>query len=327
MAAIHHHLDVITGKYNAKTDIIFSMRHIVRERALSTYAMFVMDDPFQREEEYQRFTNMAGEFIQLRDHLIQLGLTEKERIALDGVLEQVREYQPLHARLVDRITHEQTDGIREEILNHDLLRQRDMLDRLDKMVDMERSESRAAAVQASDEYRSAYLVMMLLTAAAIAFGLLVAGYVVRRARLIESALAQEKEHAEITLHSVGDAVIAADAQGKVSYLNPAAEQMTGWRSEEARGQPLSKIYHIINETTRKPLEHPAMLGVLDSPIVGLDKHTLLVSRSGMELAIEDTAAPIRNSDGEDVGAILVFRDVTEQRSMQNQLTGRRAMIR
>ncbi|MDO8595126.1 MAG: hypothetical protein Q7R45_00730 [Sulfuricaulis sp.] len=99
MAAIHHHLDVITGKYNAKTDIIFSMRHIVRERALSTYAMFIMDDPFQREEEYQRFTNMAGEFIQLRDHLIQLGLTEKERIALDGVLERVREYQPLHMRL------------------------------------------------------------------------------------------------------------------------------------------------------------------------------------------------------------------------------------
>ena len=320
MAAIHHHLDVITEKYNAKTDIIFSMRHIVRERALSTYAMFIMDDPFQREEEYQRFTNMAGEFIQLRDHLIQLGLTEKERIALDGVLERVREYQPLHSRLVDKITHENLDGVREEILSHDLLRQREMLGRLDKMVEMERSESRAAAAQASDEYRSAYLVMMFLTAVAIIFGVLIAWYVIHRTRLIETALAREKEHAEITLHSVGDAVIAADAQGKVSYLNPAAEQMTGWRSEEARGHPLSKIYRIINETTRKPLEHPAMLGVLDSPIVGLDKHTLLVSRSGKELAIEDTAAPIRNSDGQDVGAILVFRDVTEQRSMQNQLS-------
>ncbi|MBI3778404.1 MAG: EAL domain-containing protein [Gammaproteobacteria bacterium] len=320
MAAIHHHLDVITEKYNTKTDIIFSMRHIVRERALSTYAMFIMDNPFQREEEYHRFTNMAGEFIQLRDLLIQLGLSEKERNALNEVLERVREYQPLHMRLVDRITHEQTDGIREEILNHDLLRQREMLDRLDRMVDMEREESRAAAMQASSEYRSAYLAMIFLTVAAMVFGVLIAWYVIHRTRLIETALAQEKEHAEITLHSVGDAVIAADEEGKVSYLNPAAEQMTGWRSDEARGQPLRNIYSIINGVTRKPLEHPAMLGVLDTPIVGLNKHTLLVSRSGKEFAIEDTAAPIRNSESENVGAILVFRDVTEQRSMQNQLS-------
>ena len=320
MAAIQHHLDVITQTHNAKTDIIFSMRHIVRERALSTYAMFIMDDPFQREEEYWRFTGMAGEFIRLRDQLIQLGLTINEQDALDAVLEKVRKYQPLHLKLVDRITHEDMEGVKEEILRHDLLRQKELLERLDKMVDMERSESRVAAAQATSEYHSAYFVMLSMTAIAIAFGLLIAGYVIRRTRLAENALAQEKENAEITLHSVGDAVIAADAQGKVSYLNPAAEQMTGWHNEEVRGQPLRKIYHIINETTRKPLEHPAMLGVLDSAIAGLDKHTLLISRSGKELAIEDTAAPIRNSNGENVGAILVFRDVTERRSMQNQLT-------
>jgi hypothetical protein len=192
--------------------------------------MFVMDDPFSARK-YQ-FTNMAGEFIQLRDHLIQLGLTEKNKSPWMECWAGAQ-YQPLHARLVDRITHEQTDGIREEILNHDLLRQRDMLDRLDKMVDMERSESRAAAVQASDEYRSAYLVMMFLTAAAIAFGLLIAGYVVRRARLIESALAQEKEHAEITPFR-GRCRDRRRRARQGELPQPAAEQMTGWRSEEAR---------------------------------------------------------------------------------------------
>lgn len=320
MTAIHDHLRLVTEKYNAKADIIFSMRHIARERALSTYAMFIMDDPFDREEELRRFTGMAAEFIHLRDRLMEIGLEQKEQLALDKVLEQVRIYQPLHLALVERITSERLAGVREEILRHDLLRQRTMLGLLDEMVELERVESERATAQAAREYNSAYLAMVLLTAIIIASGFLIAAYVIYRTRLVEQALAREKEHAEITLHSVGDAVIAADELGNVNYLNPAAEQMTGWRNAEARGQPLRNIYHIINETTRKPLEHPAMMGVLDTPIAGLDKHTLLVSRSGRELAIEDNAAPIRNSEGGDIGAILVFRDVTEQRQMQKQLS-------
>ena len=320
MDTIHHHLQVITEKYNVKTDIIFSMRHIVRERALSTYAMYIMDDPFEREEELQRFTNMAGQFIQLRNRLVALGLDDQEKSMLDKVLAQVRQYEPLHMNLVDRITHENLAGVKEDILRHDLLRQREMLHILDQMVDLERAESRTAAAQATMEYSSAYRVMVLLTVIIIGTGLMIAGYVIYRTRLIEEALAQEKEQAEITLHSVGDAVIAADADGNVSYLNPVAEQLTGWRSEEAHGQPLRKVYRIINDVTRKPLEHPAMLGVLDGPIVGADRHTLLVGRSGKEFAIEDTAAPIRNGDSDNVGSILVFRDVTNQRHMQEQLT-------
>jgi diguanylate cyclase (GGDEF)-like protein/PAS domain S-box-containing protein len=320
MTAIHNHLKLVTERHNTKADIIFSMRHIARERALSTYAMFIMDDPFDREEELRRFTDMAAEFINLRDRLLAIGLEENERLALDKVLEQVRVYQPLHLALVDRITSENLSGIREEILRHDLLRQRTMLSLLDEMVELERAEIEKATTQAAREYNSAYLVMVFLTAVIMVSGFFIASYVIHRTRLVEQALAREKEHAEITLHSVGDAVIAADEQGNVNYLNPAAEQMTGWRNAEARGQPLRNIYHIINETTRKALEHPAMLGVLDAPIAGLDKHTLLISRSGRELAIEDNAAPIRNSDGENVGAILVFRDVTAQRQMQKQLS-------
>ncbi len=320
MAAIHQNLQAITEKYNVKADIIFSMRHIVRERALSTYAMYIMDDPFERQEELQRFTNMAGKFIQLRDRLITLGLDDQEQAMLDEVLVQVRKYEPLHMNLVDRITHENLTGVKQDIVRHDLLRQRKMLHALDQMVDLERTESRVAAMQATMEYNSAYRVMVFLSTIIVGSGLLIAGYVIYRTRLIEEALAQEKEQAEITLHSVGDAVIAADAAGNVSYLNPVAEQLTGWRSEEARGQPLRRVYRIINDTTRKPLEHPAMLGVLDGPIVGADRHTLLVGRTGKEFAIEDTAAPIRNGNGEIVGAILVFRDVTDQRQMQEQLS-------
>ncbi|MHB8743599.1 MAG: EAL domain-containing protein [Sulfuricaulis sp.] len=320
MAAIHQRLELITEKYNVKTDIIFSMRHIARERVLSTYAMYIMDDPFQRDEELRRFTNMAAEFIKLRDRLITMGLDAREQATLDKVLEQVRRYEPLHLDLVDKITHEQLAGVKQEIIRNDLLRQREMLHQLDNMVDLERSESREAATQAASEYRSAYSAMVFLTVAIIALGWLIAWFVINRTRRIENALAREKELAQVTLHSVGEAVIAADGSGNVSYLNPVAEQMTGWSSAAACGQPLRQIYRIINDITRKPLEHPAMLGVLDGPIVGADKHTLLISRTGKEFAIEDTAAPIHNSQHQNLGAIVVFRDVTNQRTMQNQLS-------
>ncbi|MHB8621772.1 MAG: EAL domain-containing protein [Sulfuricaulis sp.] len=320
MAAIHQRLELITEKYNVKTDIIFSMRHIARERVLSTYAMFIMDDPFQRDEELRRFTNMADEFIKLRDRLTAMGLDAREQAMLDKVLEQVRRYEPLHLDLVDKIIHEQLAGVKQEIVRHDLLRQREMLHQLDNMVDLERSESREAAAQAASEYRAAYSAMVFLTVVIIALGWLIAWFVINRTRRIENALAQEKELAQITLHSVGEAVIAADGSGNVSYLNPVAERMTGWSSAAACGQPLRQIYCIINDITRKPLEHPAMLGVLDGPIVGADKHTLLISRTGKEFAIEDTAAPINNSQHQNLGAIVVFRDVTNQRTMQNQLS-------
>jgi uncharacterized membrane protein YidH (DUF202 family) len=192
MTAIHNHLRLITEKYNTKADIIFSMRHIVRERALSTYAMFIMDDAFDREEELRRFTNMAAEFIQLRDRLITIGLEEREQLALDKVLEQVRLYQPLHLALVDRITRERFSGVREEILRHDLLRQRTLLGLLDEMVELERIEIEKAAAQAAREYNSAYLVMALLTAIIIISGFLIAAYVIYRTRLVEQALARKR---------------------------------------------------------------------------------------------------------------------------------------
>jgi diguanylate cyclase (GGDEF)-like protein/PAS domain S-box-containing protein len=320
LSTIQSHLKTISDEHNAKADIIFSMRHVVRERALSTYAMYIMDDPFDREEELHHFTSLAADFMQLRDRLLEISLSDQEQIAFDKVLEQVRHSQPLQLALVHSITHEQLAGVREEILRHTILRQRVLLDLLDDMVDLERHEIKKATEQATGDYRAAYTTIIILTVTIILTGLYVASFVVHRARLVEKALAREKEHAEITLHSVGDAVIASDELGNVSYLNPAAEQMTGWRNEEAQGQPLRYVYRIINETTRKPLEHPAMLGVLDCPIAGQGKHTLLISRSGRELAIEDTAAPIRSSDGENIGAIVVFRDVTQQRLLQKELS-------
>ena len=133
------------------------------------------------------------------------------------------------------------------------------------------------------------------------------------------ALHQALEKAEITLMSIGDAVIATDAAGCVETMNPIAETLTGWSAEAAAGQPLDTVFNIINEISREPAQNPVTRCLAEGRIVGLANHTALIARDGMEYVIEDSAAPIRARNGEVLGAILVFRDVTEDRLLQRQL--------
>jgi len=137
---------------------------------------------------------------------------------------------------------------------------------------------------------------------------------------IESLLLEERERAQVTLHSIGDAVISTDAEGYVEYLNPVAEMLTGYTVDEARGQPLEHIFHIINEETRKRAADPAARCLKEGKVIGLANHTVLVSKSGTEYAIQDSAAPIQGLEGEVLGVVLVFSDVTEARSLSKQIS-------
>ena len=137
---------------------------------------------------------------------------------------------------------------------------------------------------------------------------------------VELELFEEKELAQVTLHSIGDAVITTDAVGRVQYCNPVAERLTGWEATVAKGRPLHEVFRIINETTRDPTENPVTRVLREGCIVGLANHTLLITRDGNERSIDDSAAPIRNRDGHVIGAVLVFHDVTEARTLARQLS-------
>jgi diguanylate cyclase (GGDEF)-like protein/PAS domain S-box-containing protein len=130
---------------------------------------------------------------------------------------------------------------------------------------------------------------------------------------------EEKERAEVTLHSIGDAVITTDLEGRVENINPVAQQLTGWSHDEARGQPLEHVFRIIGEEDGLPLDNPARRAINEGVVVGLANHTVLLSRDGKVFSIEDSAAPIRARDGSIIGCVLVFHDVTEKRELQRQL--------
>lgn len=135
----------------------------------------------------------------------------------------------------------------------------------------------------------------------------------------EEILFQEKERAQVTLHSIGDAVITTDADGIIDYLNPMAEQLTGWTNEAAQGLPLMEVFNAIHELARTPLENPVEKCLRQQRIVSLAQRTALIRRDGTEFSIEDSAAPIHNREGNIIGAVLVFHDVSQARMMAYQL--------
>ena len=136
----------------------------------------------------------------------------------------------------------------------------------------------------------------------------------------EEALFREKEHAQVTLSSIGDGVITTDTDGNVRFLNPVAEYLTGHDNESARGKPLTEVFRILNEFSRQPAIDPVARCLREGRIVGLANHTILLRTDGDEFAIEDSAAPIRDRDGEMTGVVLVFHDVTQARELANQLS-------
>jgi PAS domain S-box-containing protein len=135
----------------------------------------------------------------------------------------------------------------------------------------------------------------------------------------EEELRQQREWFEVTLSSIGDAVITTDTQGTVTFLNPVAELMTGWKTAEACGQPLEKVFNIINEETRQPASNPVHKVLREGMVVALANHTALIARDGTERGIEDSAAPIKDAAGSICGAVMVFHDVTERRRAEKAL--------
>jgi PAS domain S-box-containing protein len=140
------------------------------------------------------------------------------------------------------------------------------------------------------------------------------------------ALQENEEKLAVTLHSIGDAVIATDDQARVTLLNPIAERLTGWTNALAAGRPIDEVFHIINKDTRQLSTIPVMETLAHGTLHGLANHTVLIARDGSERDIADSCAPIKDRDDRVIGAVLVFRDVTEEYAIQHTLSMQRVNL-
>jgi len=137
-------------------------------------------------------------------------------------------------------------------------------------------------------------------------------------RSAQARAGERGELLQVTLRSIGEAVITTDTEGRVTTLNAVAESLTGWTQSEALGQPLDRVFRILNEETRQPVENPATRALREGVVVGLANHTVLIHKDGREQPIDDSAAPIRDERGHVSGCVLIFRDVAAQRRMEKE---------
>jgi len=133
------------------------------------------------------------------------------------------------------------------------------------------------------------------------------------------SLYESNQNYLITLNSIGDAVIVTDANGAITFLNPVAEELTGWTHEEAQQKPLAEVFNIVHAHTLNPAENPVEKVIETGKVVGLANHTMLISKNGTEYQIADSGAPVRSPNGETSGVVLVFRDVTEEYALNEKL--------
>jgi PAS domain S-box-containing protein len=136
---------------------------------------------------------------------------------------------------------------------------------------------------------------------------------------MEEALRQERNLLQITLASIGDGVITTDTRATLTFMNPMAERLTGWTAQEALGHPITEVLPLYDEDTRQPVPSPVDQVLREGTVVGMANHTLLITQDGREISIADSGAPIRSSSGPVQGTVMVFRDVTDQKRVEEAL--------
>ncbi|MHB1144011.1 MAG: EAL domain-containing protein [Thiobacillus sp.] len=321
MTALNAHLDTIVNEHIAKTDLIVTMRNAARDRSLALHRMAVMPDPFDREQEFMRFSQLASEFLEARATLSAMRLSEKEHATLDRLAEHTGASGVLQNKAIEQIQDENFLEANTLLVRQVVPAQDRVIDELSNLLTLAREASKNAVMAADRAYRLTHGLMIALGIVATGLGVLIARAVTRRTERIESALADEKTRAEVTLHSIGEAVITMDVEGRVDRLNKIAQEMTGWNEQEAHGMLLDEVMKVAIATTQEDIGFATDRadGVADQGAQAAQPVQLL-ARDGREFTIEQNMAPIRDTSGQVIGSVVVFRDVSQSHELSRKLS-------
>lgn len=317
--AVNGKMEEIRRINSAKTTLVLEMRSAATDRAISLHRLALLTDPFEWDEELVEFGRSASRFIQARGKLLALGLGPEEKDLLAQALELAKSGEQLQTMVIQSFQQGSIAEAHRSLLKEVIPAQKRVIGQLTALKDLQQENEHKVAAEEAASFRRVLVLMGMLGAFAVALGTLIALYVMRRTALTERALFQEKERAQVTLDSIGEGVITTDVQGNVTYFNPVAEHLTGWKLEEIHGLTLRWAFNAVDAFTRKQIQHPAFDGPIDGVMVSQYENILLIGVDNHEFDIESSAAPIRNPEGEVIGSVLVFRDVTQARELAKQL--------
>ncbi|BBP02006.1 EAL domain-containing protein [Sulfuriferula nivalis] len=309
----------VINEQNTKLEQLTAMRIIGRERVILLFSAISYTDPFDQEASLTQVDELASDFMVARNKFQALGLSTTETTNLNHALKNISVTAKRLTEVIALIRNNQRDEAQRILVQNVIPLQTSVAKTYDDLISLQKKIADNTIAEAERDNNNTFSIMVFLASITFFFGIIIAAVVLRRITQIENALFDEKELAEITLHSIADGVIVVNQYGLVTYLNPVAESLTGWRVEDAYNRPLNKIYNIVNEVDRKTIDYADLLSRLDGPILGIG-HNLLIRRDGYEFSIKDSAAPIQNRDGWMMGSVIVFNDVTEAYHLTQQLS-------
>jgi len=320
MTSINDRLRAIVEERNVKIDIMQEMRNAARERSLVLFRMASRGDPFALEDETFNLNRYAADFIRSRDALQAMRLNEEERQAFQDSLELVRKAQSAQQEVVALMQEDRFAEAQVHLLEKAMPVQQELLESYGRILEIQREASQTAMEEARRAYHDYMLLIMGLGLATLVLGGLVAVYVVRRTRATEAELKQEKERAEVTVRSITDAVITTEADGTVNSMNPAAEILTGWFLDQARGRHVREVFPLVGTESGTPIASPVEKVLGRGQAGDEDAADRSIQRAdGSRVEVECTAASMHADDGTAIGAVLVARDITESRRAQQRL--------
>jgi diguanylate cyclase (GGDEF)-like protein/PAS domain S-box-containing protein len=317
---VNRRLQSIILAQDVKTGLVASLARIVPERSQLTVRLFGEQDPMARSPSSERYAELGREFDDVSRQLTAMPLTREERSALESLLEVCQRGHEARERVMNLLSTGDYTTARRHMDERGVALNDAFQASLYELLEKSREATLSVVGEARDSTRQALLLIGVIGTLILCGAMLFAALVTRQVKRTENALQLEKELAQVTLHSIGDGVITTDAEGKVEYLNPVAEQYTGWTTEQARGRPLAEIYRVIDERTGKGLDALAAPPVSPpADDTGAAVSVRLVDRNGRECPIRYSHAPIRNREGSVLGMIVVFHDISQIRAMAQQL--------
>jgi len=319
-AQSHAKIEAITQKLNVKLELIDRMHSAARERSLGLFGMINAKDLFSQDELFMSFLSQGTNFADARVQLLDMELTVEERALLAKQGKAANKAVPIQTEVVDLIYGRELERARMLLVQKALPRQNEVLNSLQQLKLLQQNAIDNLANLARQAQVESDAITLILGALAIILGIMIAFSITNKVAAMENSLQMEKQLAETTLGSIGDAVITTDKQGRVTGINTVAEKLSGYTSSVALGCDITEVFRIYKESEQAHLLNP-VLEVLQLREVSTSQHdVVLVRQDKLDFAIEYTISPILDKSGQLHGSIVVFRDVTEMRSLASLLS-------
>jgi len=313
-------LESIVHNNNTKSQLIVRMRSDARERTVCLQKMLLMTDPFARDHEWIRFNQLGSDFVVARNDMLKLALTPMERTLLGRQDTIIRRVSPIQLQIADLILGGNDNQAHALILKRAIPLQDRAFEVMSKLLKLQEDAATQTAQATEADYDRALTMILVLAGTVGLLSLLIVVYVVRRTSDSEQRLHDEKERALVTLYSIGDGVITTNARGQIEHMNVTAELLAGRTTAQARGRLLASVFPLIGESSRRSTPDPVKQALDTGGVVTSEDNMLLLRPDGRESAIEYTVAPIYDRwHNHMTGTVLVFRDVTEMRTLSRQL--------